>query len=289
MPTVSSSSRTRADASLPLASRAAPSARRSARRCASPGRRRSSRPGRPSRCPSSDAARRSALRARARPRRRADPARDGGGRRQQPHEREDRRRLPAARLAHHAEPRSRVDREGHALDGMELPAVREVEPDVEVVDLEQRGSRLAAAPAARSGRSTRKRRTDRWPVRRRGLSASSIVCPMIVQARTTNITQRPGGITAHQALLMIASSLKAFSIRLPHEIVLGSPSPRKVMKVSAKIAYAIRRTVFATRSGVTCGGRGGRSGASCRRRAPGLAARRPARGRSSSGRAGAAR
>ena len=44
-----------------------------------------------------------------------------------------------------------------------------------------------------TGRSTRKRRTERWPVRRRGLSASSIVCPMMVQERTTSITQMPGG------------------------------------------------------------------------------------------------
>ena len=46
---------------------------------------------------------------------------------------------------------------------------------------------------------------------------------MIVQASTTNITQRPGGMIAHQALLMIASSLNAFSIKRPHEIELGSP------------------------------------------------------------------
>ena len=73
-------------------------------------------------------------------------------------------------------------------------------------------------------------------MRRRGLSESSIVWPMIVQARTTSITQTPGGMTAHQASLMSASSVKEFSISRPHEIVLGSPRPRNVMNVSAKIA-----------------------------------------------------
>ena len=50
---------------------------------------------------------------------------------------------------------------------------------------------------------------------------------MIVQASTTSITQMPGGSTAHHASLMIASSLNAFSIRLPHEIVAGVTEPEE--------------------------------------------------------------
>ena len=48
------------------------------------------------------------------------PPGDGRGRREQAHEREDRGRLSAPGLAHHAEPRSGRDGEGDALDGMEL-------------------------------------------------------------------------------------------------------------------------------------------------------------------------
>src|SRR5581483_6489444 len=116
------------------------------------------------------------------------------------------------------------------------------------------GSTLAVpSTPVNGGRRIRKRRTDRCPARSRGLSASSIACPVIVHATTTAITPRPGGTIAHQALFRIASSVNAFSIRRPQEILLGSPRPRNVMNVSAKIAYAISRIVFAISSGITCG------------------------------------
>ena len=85
------------------------------------------------------------------------------------------------------------------------------------------------------------------------MSESSTDCPTIVQARITTVTQTPGGTIAHHALLIVASPVNAFSIRRPHEIVLGSPRPRNVMNVSAKIPSAIISTVLATRSGATCG------------------------------------
>ena len=67
-----------------------------------------------------------------------DPAGDAGRRRQQPHDREDRRRLAAAGLADEPEPLAVTELEAHALDGMELAAALELEPDVEVLDLEDR-------------------------------------------------------------------------------------------------------------------------------------------------------
>ncbi len=85
------------------------------------------------------------------------------------------------------------------------------------------------------------------------MSPSSTDWPTIVQARMTMVTQTPGGTIAHHALLIVASPVNAFSINLPHEIVLGSPRPRKVMNVSAKMARAIISTVFAIRSGATWG------------------------------------
>ncbi len=86
-----------------------------------------------------------------------DPAGDGGGGRQQPHQREDGRGLAAAGLADHAEPRPGLDREGHALHGVQRAAVRQVEPDVEVLDLEQRRPH---GSCRRADGSTRKRRTE---------------------------------------------------------------------------------------------------------------------------------
>src|SRR6185437_7078079 len=114
------------------------------------------------------------------------------------------------------------------------------EPDVQVLDLEQ-----ATAHRSPGGghRRSRNRRTERCPARSRGFRASSIACPVIVQARTTTVTASPGGTIAHHALFRIASSVNAFSISRPQEIRLGSPRPRNVMNVSTKIAYAIRSTV----------------------------------------------
>ena len=68
----------------------------------------------------------------------------------------------------------------------------------------------------------------------------------------TIATAMPGGAIAHASTL-IAFETKAFSIRRPQEIRLGSPRPRNASAVSAKIAIATVRTVLATRSGATCG------------------------------------
>ena len=50
------------------------------------------------------------------------------------------------------------------------------------------------------------------------------------------MTATPGGTIAHQAPTLIASRANAFSISRPHEVTLGSPSPRNAIEVSAKIA-----------------------------------------------------
>src|SRR5262249_57215950 len=114
-----------------------------------------------------------------------------------------------------------------ALDRVQLFATREVEPDVQALDLEE-GAVADHSTSAGSERS-RNRRTERWPTRSLGLSASSIDCPTIVHARTTSVTQTPGATIAHHAPFSVASPLNEFSMSLPHEIRLGSPSPRKVM------------------------------------------------------------
>ena len=82
----------------------------------------------------------------------------------------------------------------------------------------------------------RKRRTERWLTRSRGLSTSSIAVPIIVRLTTTIATAMPGGTIAHHAPTLIASRANAFWISSPHDVTLGSPSPRKAMAVSAKIA-----------------------------------------------------
>ncbi len=99
----------------------------------------------------------------------------------------------------------------------------------------------------------RKSRTERWLTRRRGLSTSSIAVPIIVRLTTTTATATPGGTIAHQAPTLMASRANAFWISRPHEVTLGSPSPRKAIAVSAKIAYATMITAVATSSGATCG------------------------------------
>ena len=77
--------------------------------------------------------------------------------------------------------------------------------------------------------------------------------PTIVQATITTATATPGGTIAHHAPTEIASRSNAFSIRSPHEVRFGSPSPRNAIAVSAKIANATISTVFATSSGAICG------------------------------------
>ncbi len=58
---------------------------------------------------------------------------------------------------------------------------------------------------------------------------------------------------AHQALWKIAPPTREFWIKRPHEMLDGSPSPRKLMYVSAKIAVAIVSTVLAISNGTICG------------------------------------
>ena len=81
---------------------------------------------------------------------------DGG---QQAHDREDRRRLAAAGFADEPEPLAVAELEAHALDGMQLAAALELEPDVEILDLEN-GLRHSESSLPSSGR-TRKRLTAR--------------------------------------------------------------------------------------------------------------------------------
>src|SRR5581483_6701109 len=92
-----------------------------------------------------------------------------------------------------------------ALHGMQLSAPGQVEPHMQALDLQHRRPGVAhlVSSRAENGR-TRKRRVARWPTRSRGLSASSIDWPTMVQARMTTVTHRPGGMTAHQALLNTA-------------------------------------------------------------------------------------
>ena len=66
-------------------------------------------------------------------------------------------------------------------------------------------------------------------------------------------TSAPGGTIAHHAPDEIAARSNAFSITLPSDVRLGSPSPRNESAVSSKIATATVSTVFAIRSGATCG------------------------------------
>jgi len=61
---------------------------------------------------------------------------DARARREEPHHGQDRRRLAASRLADEAEPLAAGEVEADALDGVQLAAVLQVEPDVQGVDAE---------------------------------------------------------------------------------------------------------------------------------------------------------
>ena len=101
-----------------------------------------------------------------------------GRRREQSHQGEQRGRLAAAGLADQAQPLTGVHLEAHALDRVEPPAVRQVEPDVEVRDGEQaHGAGSSAVTGVRAGR-IRHVWIDRCATRRRGFSASSIAWPI---------------------------------------------------------------------------------------------------------------
>ncbi len=76
-------------------------------------------------------------------------------------------------------------------------AVLDVEPDVEVLDLEER-RHSASGERPTSGRS-RNVRAPRCATRRRGLRESSSAPPIRLQLRMISATRMPGGTIAHQA------------------------------------------------------------------------------------------
>src|SRR5204863_6160770 len=169
---------------------------------------------------------------------------------EQAQDRERRGRLAAARLPDEPEALARLEREVHALDGVQLAAVLEVEPDVEVLDLQERGTHSASFPRPTRGRS-RKVRADRCATRSRGLSASSNAPPTRLHARMSSATSTPGGTIAHHAPVEIAARSNAFWMIRPSEIALGSLRPRNASAVSSKIATAMVRTVLAISRGAT--------------------------------------
>jgi hypothetical protein len=63
----------------------------------------------------------------------------------------------------------------------------------------------------------------------------------------------PGGITYHQAPALGAPDENAFSSIVPHEIRVGSPSPRNARAASDRTATATIRTVLAKISGNVLG------------------------------------
>jgi hypothetical protein len=69
--------------------------------------------------------------------------------------------------------------------------------------------------------------------------------PSIDTASTSTVMQRPGGTTYHHAPALGAPELNAFSSIVPHEILVGSPRPRKESAASDRIATATMRTVLA--------------------------------------------
>src|SRR4029450_12049690 len=117
---------------------------------------------------------------------------------------------------------ARLEREVHALHGVQLTTPLELEPDLEVLDLQQRHRRHSASfPRPTSGRS-RKVRADRCATRSRGLSASSSAPPMRLQARMSSVTSTPGGTIAHHAPVEIAARSNACCMMLASEMELGS-------------------------------------------------------------------
>ena len=77
--------------------------------------------------------------------------------------------MPQPGLSDQPQSLARVHIEGHALHGVQLSAVRQVEPDVEVAGLEERHGVVPGTASVLM---------DRCATRRRGLSASSIAWPM---------------------------------------------------------------------------------------------------------------
>jgi hypothetical protein len=109
-----------------------------------------------------------------------------------------------------------------------LPAVRQVEPDVQIGHLEHAHS--ASGPLPTSGRS-RQRRSERWATRKRGLSASSIAWPNRKQPTITVAMTKPSGTIAHHAPELMAVRWKACSRMVPH-VEAGVLQPEKARAVS---------------------------------------------------------
>src|SRR5215472_7665979 len=99
----------------------------------------------------------------------ADFSRHRRGRREEAHESQQHRRLPRPRLAEDAEAFSRVQRQIHALDRVQL-AIRKVEEDLKPANLKQ--AHVASVPRPTRGRS-RQLLKAKWEIRRRGFRASS--------------------------------------------------------------------------------------------------------------------
>src|SRR5207248_9962388 len=141
------------------------------------------------------------------------------------HDRERCGRLPATRLPDEPEALAGLEREVHALHRMELASALEIEPDVEVLDLQQWLAHSASSPRPTSGRS-RNVRADRCATRSRGLRASSSAPPTRTHARMMIATSTPGGTIAPHSPAENAARANAFSISLPSETPLGPPRPR---------------------------------------------------------------
>ncbi len=107
---------------------------------------------------------------------------DRCARRQQAEQTEHRRGLAAAGLPDEAEPLPLVQRKAHPLDGVQLAAVAEVEPDVQILELEQR-AHTASELRPTSGR----RRKVRAPT---ATASSSHPPPLHAQRGSSSVSVR---------------------------------------------------------------------------------------------------
>src|ERR671914_2716342 len=75
----------------------------------------------------------------------------------------------------------------------------------------------------------------------------------MVNARTTSTMAIPGGTSHHHCPAVAAPALKAASRIVPHEVLVGSPSPRNARVLSERMAMATSSTVLAKMMGPTLG------------------------------------
>src|SRR4029077_3333840 len=169
------------------------------------------------------------------------------------------RRLPAAGLARDPERLAVVEPEADAIDRLDA-ALRQGEPDGEVLDPQQRRTRdgelrerpLPASPdegcVPRDGWSGGERR-GRLGHRRPwdfGFRTSSRAFPSNVNERTTRTTAAAGGTMYHQAPRPGAPAAWALLRIWPHDGAAGSPRPMKASVVSVNTAVANVSTAWAT-------------------------------------------